>query len=241
MTAGPTSQALAARRPARRRGYLFTAMVLSALAQAGTARTRETVPAAEPSAECPCSRAPRWVLRDSDGIPVRATVEPRCGRGDVPVWQEHRCLPVDFGPTASFPCVRIIDHEGRFLNLQYDLATGLLEPCMRSGDWKIDFSELGFFVEDGCQGGAYTAVSISDFMGDDFTGTRRLVFVDDEIWYMSPSKCLEHIKAWTWTILPPEECILASENASGCAYQLVPQWVRELLPNPPYTLDVEYD
>ena len=186
-----------------------------------------------------CIRPPRWVLRDRDGFAVPALVEPRCGRGDVPVRQENLCLPLEFGSTGSFPCVRINAHNGRYINLQYDLETGGLERCNRNGDWAEDFSEIAFFLGDSCEDDPYGAFGVSGITNSTFTESRRLDFVDGEIWYVTEEPLLVDVPASHWTIFEPKQCLPVI--GSGSALKPVPDWVHHLLPNPPYTMAVEYD
>lgn len=192
---------------------------------------------------CDYTPAPRWVLRDKDGARVQALVEPRCGPvGD----SKGQCLPLAFGPSGSFPCVRVIDHEGRYINLLYELATGLIGPCTLIDEddldkkWKVDRGAL--YLQDGCKGEPYTrSAHMADYGSPEFTRPRTVEYADGNFWYQSELSCFDvETPQWEW-LAELQECYVPPQFFDVCVYKPMATWVHELLPNPPYTLEVEYD
>jgi hypothetical protein len=61
---------------------------------------------------------PRWLLRDKNGDPVRAIVEPHCG-GDP-----EDCRVPDIGEPPDFRCVHVTMHEDRYVGLLFGVADG---------------------------------------------------------------------------------------------------------------------
>lgn len=183
---------------------------------------------------CTCTQISHWVLRDKDGNRINAMVEPRCGLvTDSPANKE--CLPPDFGAEKVFPCVRVIDHEQRPINLQYDLETGSLERCMKGAeDPDRFFYDLPFveYATNDCSGPPYDKA----YVDGDIVQAQSLEWIEGDIWYLSREGCL--IDADTFYFSSEGECI-AGGTYTICPFHPVPQWVRDLLPNPPYTLEVE--
>lgn len=190
---------------------------------------------------CPCESLPRWVLRDKDGVKVRAHVEPRCThQKDTEASDE--CQPVNFVSELTFPCVRIIDHEGHYINLQYYLKTGALEECMKYGgdDPEQPFSEVSYlkYTDDTCQGPPYRGVVPDYYFAPFFVRSQDLLWAEGSIWYLSGHDCQTAVDTYSIDTDTHNCTPLGKQNL--CPLQPVPQWVRELLPNPPYSLSVEY-
>ena len=191
-------------------------------------------------ADCLAAPAPRWVLRDNNGHAVQALAEPRCGTfSDAE--SQTRCLPLDFGSSSGFPCVRVIDHEQRYVNLEFDLLTGQIGPC-HGGDFAdidADWSTLPVrFVNAQCQGERYQPVGKgSGYHNPEFTRPRELLFGLGELWFSSEQGYLpDTTPSWYGT----NTCDLGDPRGLG-PLKVVPEWVQNLLPNPPYSLAVEYD
>jgi len=184
--------------------------------------------------QCEFVPAPRWALRDRDDNRVQALVEPRCGDGDAESWS--RCNPVDPGSSSNFPCVRIIDHEGDFINLQYDLESGQIGPCRGQVIYE-DLLSLGAeYLNAQCEGTPYASAGSSGGFPE-FTTTRVIRFTVDNIWYVSEPGCLEDVLVWGGV-----NCEEGPFKAGSiCPIRPVPDWVKNLLPNPPYTMAVEYE
>jgi len=203
--------------------------------------TTPTTPTGGETGKQPLSPEGRWVLRDKDGARVQALVEPRCGSEpvDLPL---SRCLPLEFGSPNSFPCARIIDHEGRFVNLLYDLETGEIGPCAYQGALGLGstnrpWSEIqgSSFTNGQCLGTAYT--NIYNALGSaDFTKERLLFFAASDMWFVSEEGCLEAEFWW----FNQDACVGPTSSRLLCPLVVVPDWLKGLLPNPPYTMAVEY-
>ncbi len=187
---------------------------------------------------CDSVPAPRWVVRDKDGNRVQALVEPRCGHGqNGESWS--RCHPVDPASLNNFPCVRIIDFEGKFINLQYDLMTGQIGPCQENQDLNQDWATLGVsYINDKCEGDRYVLGGWPGFGSPEFTKTRTLYYANGEMWYPSEAGCLDDAPTWG---ISSNKCVGPFPSPRQCPLLPVPQWVKNLLPNPPYTMEVEYE
>lgn len=187
---------------------------------------------------CTAVPAPRWVLRDKDGHQVRALVEPRCGMDYAKSLK--RCLPLDFGSSSGFPCVRVIDHEDRYINVEYDLLSGEIGPCQGKFDdidapWEVVENR---FADENCQGQRYRPTTGgSGYHNPQFTGARAIASAEGDMWYPTDEGCLPK-ETPTWVQI--DTCEMTQPQAL-CPYQVVPPWVIGLLPNPPYSLAVEYE
>lgn len=185
---------------------------------------------------------PRWVLRDKDDVRVEALVEPRCGG---PALVHPKCLPLDFDSQGMFPCVRVVAHEGRFLNLEYELASGQIAPCNKadsnSAGWeKTDIKDVPgiSFGNAECEGTHYGIYLGEGDFGSQFTRSRTTYFIAGEVYYMGEEDC------GTWPIWARDPQGLGCKGPFNigpvCPRHPIPTWAKNLLPNPPYTLDVEY-
>lgn len=190
-----------------------------------------------PREMCDVVPAPRWVLRDKDGTPVKAMVEPRCGH----LLNHGDCLPLDFGSSSSFPCVRVVDHESRFINLQYELASGRIEPCNAPvyGELSLDWSEIGgWYLDEACAGEPYTPL-FADLDYHELTSARGIFHAEDNIWYASEKSCVQADgEQWHSDTL---SCNVADPLLRLCVLRPIPSEIQDLLPNPPYTMAVEYE
>lgn len=189
--------------------------------------------------EVKCLATPRWVLRDKDGEPVKALVEPRCGHWGVSPAND-RCMPLDFGSPNSLPCVRIIDHDGTFVNLNYDLLSGTLEPCMQGiGSVADPLRDTGvIFLDAACEGAPYASI-VAFGIGSDFTRSRDLIFADGDLWYVSEQGCPGLVMSYIWNP-QTKTCVPLGNDNFVCPVLPVPVGIRGLLPTPPYTLGIEY-
>lgn len=192
---------------------------------------------------CTYTPAPRWVLRDKFGEPVKAMVEPRCGQ-----WSDAKsrddCFPLDFGSSNDFPCVRVIDHEGRHINLQFELSSGLIGPCQGGGtddhslEWKKDLDAM--YLNETCEGEPMTG-SYSQGGYFHFTRARGVFFAENDVWYASEEICAGDAPYWKWDALSQTCAPPAQFVDDPCVVKRIPDWVEDLLPNPPYTMGVEYE
>jgi len=202
----------------------------------------------EPRSTCDYVPAPRWVLRDNDGNRVQAFVEPRCGRNSEAPSQRD-CLHVDPASSSNFPCVRVFDHAGSYINLQYDLATGGLESCHGNMSTKIDLTKnvrdviiSGYFLDEKCDTTPY--LPGYGEIGEGGTDSIRLFFAEGKAWHTSGEGCIGGIgietKVWVWDI-ESKLCKGKTSTSPLCPVKPIPDWVLNLLPNPPYTMAVEYE
>jgi len=190
------------------------------------------------SEEQPCVLTSRWVLRDKNGEAQEALVEPRCGYGGVAEANE-RCMPLEFGSPNSFPCVRVIDFDGQYINLQFDLQSGQLQPCMYGGGGlDDDLRDTVSYLNDKCEGKPYAALVDVGYMEPEFTRARGLLYAEGDVWYVSEDECPGVMINYRYDSLTGN-CNVRQEHFL-CPYAPVPMWVRDLLPNAPYTLHVEY-
>lgn len=208
----------------------------------GTAIRASASPRTEcQNCECSCNSLPRWVLRDKDGVKVNAHVEPRCTHQSGTEASDE-CDPVNFVSELTFPCVRIIDHEGRYINLQYYLKTGTLEECMKYGgdDPQQALSDVSYvvYLDDACQGEPHRSAIPEFYFAPFFVRSQDLLWAEDQVWYLSGHDC--HSEKVAYTISADTSNCISIGKGAVCPLKPVPQWVRELLPNPPYSLSVEY-
>lgn len=185
---------------------------------------------------CPCSPIPRWVLRDKDGQRLNALVQPLCGRDAVP--EEERCFN-EFtlgADDVDFPCVRIINYEGTHVNILYELSTGRIELCMfDTFDEEQTFKDKTYlYLTPDCQGTPhYRTPSISDFRLP-----QKIEYADHELWYLSAPEAVTPDELWLNSLVN-DECE-PTDPGRVYPFRKVPDWVRDLLSNPPYTLTIEY-
>lgn len=191
------------------------------------------------------SAPPRWVLRDKDGTQLRVLAEPKCGKYGTSEAQ-GRCLHPEFGSTGAFPCARIVFYEDRYINLQYDLQSGKIGPCMGSMEAEIYLNQSwrdgqAEFTNDQCTGDPY--ISIHGALGQAppiHSDTRELYVAEGSaLWYVSDQDCPGVVDRWSWSLISMT-CV-KGEPAYLCPFRKLPNWVLDLLPNPPYTLTMEYD
>jgi len=130
--------------------------------------------------------------------------------------------------------VTVIDHESRYINLTFDLKEGGLTTCNLQSDvdpnrpWQ-DY--LGVYLDEQCEGMAYDGVDYP-------TGARDLVWAEGKIWYTSTENCF--IAQGYGRDIVLDQCFKGIVGLM-CPFEEVPEWVQNLLPNPPYTLEMAYD
>lgn len=190
---------------------------------------------------CDCSPSPRWVLRDTDGQRVQAAIRPSCGRTWASSFR-NSCLPVEFDGPYTYPCILISSHESRSIRVHFDLQTGKIGPCNQSVDrdpneswFESNLSQI--YLDDSCTGPTYKDVNLANL-----ESSRRIHWVEGIPWYASEEGCVKQ-DGWSWNLFM-DSCFshLPLEDFEYyCPYKPVPDWVQELLPNPPYTVSVEYE
>lgn len=176
------------------------------------------------------SNVPRgtWVLRDADGDAVQAIVSP----SDVPPNYGY----VERFTSGEPPCVWIGHLGSQRLEIAFELATGAPEPCVsyRYGAWRGGlFSD--FFSDAGC--------TMPVFPGA--LGGQRSAPV------LSVGGTLYYVGG-TPDAVAPAQYYLWQEGTSTCSaitntngnnlwrWKPVPDSVLNALPNPPYTMAIEY-
>jgi hypothetical protein len=83
-------------------------------------------------------------------------------------------------------------------------------------------------------------VEKAEYGYSEFTEAGTVYFAEGNIWYLSEQGCIDDtIKKWFW-LLKSNSCSPGASKPS-CPLRPVPTWVRDLLPNPPYTMAVEYE
>jgi len=219
--------------------FLCAALVPVGIALIGCKGAEVAVDAAERDYECESTPVPRWVLRDKDGKPVQALVEPRCG-----MWNDAQvdCLPIDFGASSTFPCVRVVDHRGQYVNAVYELSSGTIGPCYGSimtddHSWDTLSGVSNLFDDEICAGPHFGAANNFGYYSYYFTRGREIFQVEGEYLSLSGEGCTAEEKPWVKGF----ECTESDQTMTICLHQLVPDWAYNLLPNPPYTLAVEYE
>jgi len=190
---------------------------------------------------CDESPPPRWVLRDKDGVRISAMVEPRCGDDpDAPTMA--KCTPQPLGVGASFPCVRIIDYEGRFVNLQYELASGKMGPCQGVGSLDPEDTTVApQYLTDDCSGEKYVGLGLVNYGLPEFTTARNVFYALGQVWYGTGDNCVSDPQVWVIDSKTKECTGPKLAPSRHCPLRPVPDWVQNLLANPPYTLAVEYE
>lgn len=226
--------------------FLVGGTSLYLIAGCGSSMSQESDSSSETSSEtgececpsCPCSEVPHWVLRDKDGSLVDALVQPRCGRLGVPL--EHKCnKPFDFDTNRQFPCARIISHKGKYINLDYELSTGHIELCMFDDPTHSPpYTKAGFYSNAQCEGDRHKL--LFNVEGSEHTQSRWVAWRGFVLWYDYGINCLPGASIWYYDS-EEDECLSYSGSGTFCPIQPIPDWVRGLLPNPPYTLTLEHE
>ncbi|HEY0137001.1 MAG TPA: hypothetical protein VGB85_23120 [Nannocystis sp.] len=192
--------------------------------------------------------SPRWVLRDKDGARMPALVEPRCGHWHDSQTQLH-CDPPEFGSPGRFPCALVSFWEGQYINLQYELKSGTFGPCMSGqapaeGNSSLrELAGFGFhYTDDACEGSLFKEMlgGGGGNYGSDVSRHSRDVFrAVGKDWYISSEDCIDPGPCRIW--LPSTSECQQDTCERLCPLKPVPQWLYELMPNPPYTMAVEYE
>lgn len=173
-------------------------------------------------------RQPHWVLRDRYGVAIDALVAPT-PRGFAIGVPGLLTAPVEdttprFGKVA-YPCVRIEYLGNDHLNFEYELASGRPEPCARSEFASL--SQMSVFTDPRCAGEAYAQCCMDPFLSN---GT---------FYYVEGPPLREDVEptySWDWD----GTCQETSVPKDLHHFRSVPDWVINALPDPPYTLTLEY-
>lgn len=169
----------------------------------------------------------RWVLYDADEVAVDAVVAPSC------VDPALCNLPEPGHQGAVSPqCVRVIWHEGSYVDLRYGSATGLLGDCRTTPLWDAEHPP-GAFPGADCAPPAYFPA------GEGTSSASRWergikAFADGHFEYESrDTPAMGFYPANSWL---GNECVVNILLSGGTPWLPVPDWAVGLLPNPPYSL-----
>ena len=193
-------------------------------------------------------RGPAWVLRDGDGNALDAMVTPHFGYRDSVAWHDYK-YP-SFGNDAEFPCVRVEDLAGFYMNVSFSLETGTMTECNPPSGGVYDQPDV-FFFDDACEGAAYISShpmswKLSDGADVPFsTRDARRIYTIDGVPHFADEAAKSKLED------PFYRYGSDPTGATGCHEQLigtrflaplaeVPESVVNALPNPPYTLAMEY-
>ncbi len=199
---------------------------------------------ATPEPAEPVVKRASWVLRDKDGVALPVLVEPSCGEVRKPYgenWPEPatrtRCRPPALGGQGeTFPCVRVIALDDKYVNFMYELATGTVGVCNSVRTWVSEVFNNAECKEDE---EPYTTVS-SQYGDDDRLDRwpRHLYWMQDQWMYIDGTDCLYGESLW---FRSQGECReLGGQELSYCRVKPIPDWALNMLGNPPYTLKLEY-
>jgi len=95
------------------------------------------------------------------------------------------------------------------------------------------------YINSMCEGERYYSAKYGDgYYFPEFTAGRGFVFVEGKLWYPSEQGCLEGVPVWR---VLTGTCGKGPQPETICPIRIVPDWVENLLPNPPYSLAVEYE
>jgi hypothetical protein len=175
--------------------------------------------------------SPRWALRDRFGEPVDGLFYPSPYGEPVIFWeQEPECIIVSY-------------FEQTKISLYYNLDTGRPEDCempLENNDsWHLAPSI--YFVGPECSGVGYYGYHAP---GSDsyYSLPLSVVRINDEFWYIDGEPDHLDIEKYYFWNESSTECT-EIDNVSSLAfwrYKRVPDWVLAILPDPPYTLKIEY-
>jgi hypothetical protein len=185
---------------------------------------------------------PRWILRDKDGVPVKALVRPTCGFSNY-----GGCEHPDF-EDFNFTCIHVSFLGSRYINTKYSLATGRIEGegCGLNfpGLDGYDYIPSVVFVDPDCSGTPYASpgVMFEANPGDDSVDLppRRISVIGDKLLYASMNAGASDSPVYYEPVYSQNKCL--SWTMVEPLYPLlpVPVEVLDALPNPPYHLTIEY-
>jgi len=174
--------------------------------------------------DCGCATvAPEWKLRDADDAALSAIVVPYSG------------LPPDFGTTSiSSRCAYVRSLDGGYVDAPFALDTGRIEDCLGT----VDFWPDRLYQDPTCTGtwydqpGAIQSLEMYRRL-EQYTVGELLYYSSDAPVQVQAGDVLyaRYVDACTATIVDSDMTLYE--------WKPVPDWVRDLLPNAPYTLTLE--
>ena len=176
----------------------------------------------EDCVDCPPG-VPRWVLRDADGVELNAIARPRC-RPDA----NPNCWHAGFEAPNTIPCVQVNQADGMLIDFMYELETGDLTTACNG----VSGFGLRYYPDPDCTPPGYVAPT-SPPMALSRWRVRSFTTIEDTLYVVDPTELvyLEGVYAGgACDYVGPGEYPL---------YPLVPvpDEVRFLLDNPPYTIE----
>jgi hypothetical protein len=164
---------------------------------------------------------PHWVLRDKNGDAVQAEVYPGYAYDTY----------VQHFTTVNPLCVSISFMGARSIGLPYKLSTGKLDGCEGSppvASWR-DWPSA-YFVTATCNGAGY-------YIGPYFSGIKV-----GSTYYHADGPATMHVATvYSWNAQTSMCTAYTPANGQDVwAYKPVPSDVVNLLPNPPYTMELVY-
>lgn len=173
---------------------------------------------------------PRWLLRDKNGAPVRAIVEPHCG-GDP-----EDCRVPDIGEPPDFRCVHVTMHEDRYVGLLFGVADGDPLTCNLA---PLPSPQSTCSAQPDCNGSFFHNVA-EEFDPDRPDAPRTTFRRGDELFFVS-SEPIEPDQCFFVDII--DGC-LPSNGPTKPLFPILPipaEFMTLLLDGAPYTLEAAYD
>ena len=161
------------------------------------------------------------VLRDKNGAAVSAAVNVSCAPANPACGT--------FRKVEDFPCVWLQFLDDRTVGVTYTLQTGQIDECEPNfANWQDD--PAAYFLDDSCQGASYAIDSGSGLTrlvnGQSYAPTARTTTTKLYHWNNQDNTC--------------DTLDLGGETVQVWKFERLPNWVEAALPNPPYTLSMEY-
>jgi hypothetical protein len=174
----------------------------------------------------------RWVLRDADGDPVNAIVEPMCdGPG-------ADCAIPSIGQVGGIAskCARVIWLGDQYVNMAYALASGTPQDCNPSSPGLVS----ALYLDDSCAGQPYAGAGAG--VQDAHRFTRHVAFWEDAdaLYYETADAAIAPQPYYYWNN-SGDTCLYDAFN-NGLyfrAWAPVPDWAITALAEPPYSLSWE--
>lgn len=163
---------------------------------------------------------PRWVLYDGSGDPVDAIVTaPFLAPNEYPAAQSVGTT-IDPGSTPlNCASVRAFNSDVLPAPFVYHLPSGSLSQCAS------DQSESAIYLDSQCAGTEHFGASVFHVLkvGQEVLWPKGEIVEPDTVYSLDNGSCVER-----------------SNSSKLIPFQPVPAWIRDALPNPPYTVRPEY-
>jgi hypothetical protein len=163
---------------------------------------------------------PRWVLYDGDGDAVEAIVNAPYPAQNQYLMNQPTGTAVE--PTTLSPScvsVRAVGSEVLPVAVPIDRTTGEIDPCV------TDYTQSAYYLDSQCSGTPHIVPSVF-----------FIAIVEQEVLWPK-GEIIEPSTAYRRVNGSCEEQTYANKLVP---LQPVPSWIRDRLPNPPYTVKAEY-